>query len=97
MHLDLAEGLVALGLLTVVAALLASAPTLRIPYPILLVLGGLALGLVPGLPELELEPELVLLRRAAAAPLRRRVLHVAPRPARERRGRSDCSRSGSSW
>lgn len=33
---------------------------LRIPYPILLVLGGLALGLVPGMPEFELEPELVL-------------------------------------
>ena len=60
MHLDLAQGLVALGLLTVVAALLASAPTLRIPYPILLVLGGLVLGLLPGLPEFELEPELVL-------------------------------------
>ena len=60
MHLDVADGLVALGLLTVVAALLASAPALRVPYPILLVLGGLALGLVPGVPELELEPELVL-------------------------------------
>ncbi len=59
-HLDLADGLVALGLLTVVAALLASAPTLRIPYPILLVVGGLALGVVPGVPEFELEPELVL-------------------------------------
>ena len=60
MHLDLADGLVALGLLTLVAALLASAPTLRVPYPILLVVGGLAVGLVPGMPELELEPELVL-------------------------------------
>ena len=60
MHLDVADGLVALGLLTVVAALLASAPTLRIPYPILLVVGGLALGVVPGVPEFELEPELVL-------------------------------------
>jgi monovalent cation/hydrogen antiporter len=59
-HLDLADGLVALGLLTLVAALLASAPTLRVPYPILLVVGGLAVGLVPGMPELELEPELVL-------------------------------------
>ena len=32
---------------------------LRIPYPILLVLGGLALGLVPGMPTVELPPELV--------------------------------------
>ena len=32
----------------------------RIPYPILLVLGGLALGFVPGLPEIDLPPDLVL-------------------------------------
>ena len=49
----------ALGLLAAVAALLAVAPALRVPYPILLVLGGLAIGLVPGMPELELPPELV--------------------------------------
>jgi monovalent cation/hydrogen antiporter len=30
----------------------------RIPYPVLLVLGGLAIGLVPAMPEFELEPEL---------------------------------------
>jgi CPA1 family monovalent cation:H+ antiporter len=35
-------------------------PKLRIPYPILLVLGGLALGFVPGLPEIHLPPDLVL-------------------------------------
>ena len=35
-------------------------PKLRIPYPILLVLGGLALGFVPGLPEIDLPPDLVL-------------------------------------
>jgi CPA1 family monovalent cation:H+ antiporter len=59
MHLDVQDGLVALGLILAVATLLAVAPALRIPYPILLVLGGLAIGLVPGLPEFELEPELV--------------------------------------
>jgi CPA1 family monovalent cation:H+ antiporter len=32
-----------------------------IPYPILLVLGGLALGFLPGLPTIELEPDLVFL------------------------------------
>ena len=42
------------------SALLALAPRLRIPYPILLVLGGLALGFVPGIPDFELPPELVL-------------------------------------
>jgi monovalent cation/hydrogen antiporter len=39
--------------------MLAAAPTLRVPYPILLVLGGLAIGIVPGMPEFELNPELV--------------------------------------
>ena len=59
MHLDAENGIVALGLLAAVAALLAVAPAVRIPYPILLVLGGLAIGVVPGMPELELRPELV--------------------------------------
>ena len=35
-------------------------PKARVPYPILLVLGGLALGFIPWMPELELPPELVL-------------------------------------
>src|SRR2546423_5156338 len=34
---------------------------LRIPYPILLVIGGLLLGLVPGLPQVALPPDLVFL------------------------------------
>jgi Na+/H+ antiporter len=59
MHLELQDGLVAVGLLVAVAALLAIAPALRVPYPILLVLGGLAIGLIPGMPSLELPPELV--------------------------------------
>jgi hypothetical protein len=54
------EELQLLGLLLAVGVLLSLAPTLRIPYPILLVLGGLALGFVPGLPDLTLAPELVL-------------------------------------
>src|SRR5262249_44827617 len=32
----------------------------RIPYPIFLVLGGLALGFLPGMPTLELPPDVVL-------------------------------------
>ena len=43
-----------------VAGLNTLARWLSIPYPIPLVLGGLALGLVPGLPEIELDPDLVL-------------------------------------
>jgi CPA1 family monovalent cation:H+ antiporter len=58
-HLGLQDGVVALGLLGAVAAMLAVAPALRIPYPILLVLGGLAIGLIPGMPSVELEPELI--------------------------------------
>src|SRR5438270_1475774 len=42
------------------AGLLSLAPLLRLPYPILLVLGGLALGFVPGIPHVRLKPEIVL-------------------------------------
>jgi monovalent cation/hydrogen antiporter len=54
------NALVLLALLVAAATLLALAPTLHIPYPILLVLGGLALGFVPGIPQLELKPQIVL-------------------------------------
>jgi monovalent cation/hydrogen antiporter len=54
------DSLVLLALLAAGAALLAAAQVLRIPYPILLVLGGLALGLIPGMPHVELPPDLVL-------------------------------------
>ena len=50
---------VILGLLLVVAALAVVAQRLAIPYPILLVIGGLVLGFVPGLPKVELNPEFV--------------------------------------
>jgi CPA1 family monovalent cation:H+ antiporter len=54
------EDLQLLGLLGALAALLALAPTLRLPVPVLLVLGGVALGFVPGLPHPALPPDLVL-------------------------------------
>jgi monovalent cation/hydrogen antiporter len=50
-----------LGLLLAVAALATLATRLKIPYPILLVIGGSALGFVPGLPPVVLDPELVFL------------------------------------
>jgi Na+/H+ antiporter len=53
-------GEVLLGLMVAVAALTAVARTIEVPYPIFLVVGGLALGFVPGAPDLELDPELVL-------------------------------------
>lgn len=43
------------------AGLVRLAEYARIPYPIVLVLGGLAVGFVPGLPSIELEPEVVFL------------------------------------
>ena len=49
-----------IGLLVAVIALATLAARLRIPYPILLVIGGSLLGFVPGLPRVELDPELVL-------------------------------------
>ena len=60
MHFTTHDQLILLGLLGVLAALLIAAPKLRIPYPIFLVLGGLALGFVPGMPSLSLPPEVVL-------------------------------------
>lgn len=50
-----------LGLLVAVAGLSIVARKLHVPYPIALVLGGLAVGFVPGIGTIELEPELVLL------------------------------------
>src|ERR687894_2849821 len=44
------------------AALLAQlARVLKVPYPILLVIGGLALGFVPGLHDVEIPPEVIFL------------------------------------
>jgi CPA1 family monovalent cation:H+ antiporter len=54
------DSLILLVILGAGAALLAFAPLLRVPYPILLVLGGLALGFVPGMPHVTLRPDLVL-------------------------------------
>jgi monovalent cation/hydrogen antiporter len=49
-----------LALIVAVAGLSVLARTVGVPYPILLVLGGLVLGFVPGMPAVELPPELVL-------------------------------------
>jgi monovalent cation/hydrogen antiporter len=49
-----------LALLIALGALLALSPTLRLPLPILLVLGGVVLGFVPGLPHVSLPPDVVL-------------------------------------
>src|SRR5256885_17059720 len=54
------QDLLLLALLIAIAALLVLAPILRTPYPILLVLGGLPLGFVPGIPTIALPPDVVL-------------------------------------
>src|SRR6478752_9865984 len=48
-------------LLIVVATLSIVAKKVALPYPVLLVIGGLALGFVPGLPAVKLEPDIVFL------------------------------------
>lgn len=48
-------------LLAAVLALTAVAHKILIPYPILLVIGGLILGVLPGLPAVTLSPDLVFL------------------------------------
>ena len=53
--------LVILGLLLATAGLAVLANRLGIPYPITLVIGGAAIGFIHGIPEVELEPDLVLL------------------------------------
>src|SRR3954447_14255447 len=53
--------LVLLFLLVAVAALTWLARPLGVPYPILLVVGGSVIGFVPGVPSVELNPDLVLL------------------------------------
>jgi Na+/H+ antiporter len=47
--------------LAAVLLLLIAAQFLRVPYPILLVVGGLGLGAIPDIPRVELHPDLVLL------------------------------------
>jgi monovalent cation/hydrogen antiporter len=60
MHFTTHDELVLLGFLLGVAALLVLSPVVRIPYPIFLVLGGLAFGFLPGVPSFQLPPDVVL-------------------------------------
>jgi CPA1 family monovalent cation:H+ antiporter len=49
-----------LGLLVVVALLASIGHRFSVPYPIVFVLGGLALAVIPGMPGIALNPDLVL-------------------------------------
>jgi monovalent cation/hydrogen antiporter len=53
--------LVIFGLLLGVATLAVLARVVGVPYPIALVVGGTVIGFVPGVPSVELDPDLVLL------------------------------------
>src|SRR5919197_4297760 len=53
--------LLIVGLLVAVAGLSALARYLSVPYPIVLVIGGALVGFAPGLPEVKLNPDIVLL------------------------------------
>ncbi len=52
--------LLILGLCVAIPALSVIARLLGIPYPIVLVLGAIPLGYIPGVPHVELDPDLVL-------------------------------------
>ncbi|MGV3636186.1 MAG: Na+/H+ antiporter [Flavobacteriales bacterium] len=58
MHHDL---LLVIGLLFAVSLLTLLSPKLRIAYPILLVLGGLLIAFIPGIPHVHVDPELIFL------------------------------------
>jgi Na+/H+ antiporter len=53
--------LIVFGLLVAAAGLAVLARVINVPYPITLVLGGAGIGFIPGMPSIELDPDLVLL------------------------------------
>ncbi len=53
--------LIVFGLLVAIAGLGVLARIVRVPYPVTLVLGGAVIGFLPGVPSVELDPDLVLL------------------------------------
>jgi Na+/H+ antiporter len=75
-----------LAILVAIAILFEIARRVGVPYPTLLVLGGLGLAFVPGLPRIVLEPNLVLLvflppllfTAAAESPIRDLRANLAP-------------------
>src|SRR5918995_6661313 len=52
--------LLILGLCVAIPTLSVVARLLGVPYPIILVLGAIPLGYLPGVPDVELDPDLVL-------------------------------------
>lgn len=54
-------GALLVSVLAAIVALALLAKKLRVPYPVVFVVGGLVLALVPGVPTIELRPDLVFL------------------------------------
>ena len=50
-----------LSLILVIVLLIMLANKIKFAYPILLVLGGLVIGFVPGLPHVQIDPELIFI------------------------------------
>src|SRR5690349_7684881 len=50
-----------IGLVIAILLLVMLAQKIRIAYPIILVIGGLLLSLVPGLPQVNIDPELIFI------------------------------------
>jgi len=77
---------IVLGVLIAIAALYWVATRVGVPYPTLFVLGGLALAFVPGLPRIQLDPDLILLVflppllfiAATETPIRELRTNIAP-------------------
>jgi len=55
------ESLALVAILVSVALLLVAAERTKVPYPILLVVGCLGIGFIPGIPDIQLPPDLVLI------------------------------------
>jgi len=53
--------LIVFGLLVAIAGLAVIARLVGVPYPVTLVVGGAVIGFLPGVPSVELDPDLVLL------------------------------------
>jgi monovalent cation/hydrogen antiporter len=60
LHFGAHQDLELLGLLVAAGGVLVLAPALRVPLPILLVVGGVVMGFIPGLPHVQLPPAVVL-------------------------------------
>lgn len=60
-RMDIGEIAKLLGLVSAVVALAEIARRTKLPYPTLMVVAGLIIGFVPGMPKVEPEPELIFL------------------------------------